>query len=157
MLHRNSFKPALLAGRARLTITNPATGRWIKLHMKQRKDRATGKPGTCYFLSLALLGDGDAGYRYTGAFFSDSNRFKPANDLAQDPNLQRVTDWVLKAIQNPELLQSCEIEHAGKCCSCGRTLTHPESIQTGLGPECFERVYGDTSKEFRDLLKLGLV
>ena len=157
MIHRNLFKPSLLAGRARLTITNPAPGRWIKLHMKRLKDKTTGKPGNCYFLSIALLGDGDMGYRYAGAFFSDTGNFKPARDLAQDPNLQRVTDWVLRAVRNPELLSTCEIEHAGKCCSCGRTLTHPESIGTGLGPECFERVYGDRSREIRDLVRLGLV
>lgn len=155
MIHRNLFKPSLLAGRARLTITNPATGRWIKIHMKRRKDRATGEWSNCYFLNLALLGDGDMGYRYAGAFFSDSFRFKPASNADQD--LLKISNWIVRAIANPELLSTCEIEHAGKCCSCGRTLTHPESIRTGLGPECFSNIYGERTKEIRNMVMLGLM
>ena len=29
-----------------------------------------------------------------------------------------------------------EIMHEGRCCRCNRTLTHPDSIKTGIGPEC---------------------
>lgn len=29
-----------------------------------------------------------------------------------------------------------EIYHSGRCCRCGRTLTVPESIVSGIGPEC---------------------
>ena len=29
--------------------------------------------------------------------------------------------------------------HAGRCCRCGRVLTVPESIATGIGPECAAR------------------
>lgn len=29
-----------------------------------------------------------------------------------------------------------EIWHVGRCCRCGRTLTVPESIAAGIGPEC---------------------
>ena len=28
------------------------------------------------------------------------------------------------------------VYHEGKCCRCGRTLTTPESIKKGIGPEC---------------------
>lgn len=29
-----------------------------------------------------------------------------------------------------------EIYHSGRCCRCGRILTVPESIVSGIGPEC---------------------
>jgi len=29
-----------------------------------------------------------------------------------------------------------EIMHEGHCCRCNRALTHPDSIKTGIGPEC---------------------
>lgn len=29
-----------------------------------------------------------------------------------------------------------EFAHAGRCGRCGRLLTHPESIESGIGPEC---------------------
>jgi hypothetical protein len=28
------------------------------------------------------------------------------------------------------------LQHAGKCGRCGRKLTVPQSIETGIGPEC---------------------
>lgn len=31
---------------------------------------------------------------------------------------------------------SAEVMHANKCCKCRRTLTTPESILKGIGPEC---------------------
>jgi hypothetical protein len=29
-----------------------------------------------------------------------------------------------------------EVEHSGHCGRCGRLLTVPSSVQSGLGPEC---------------------
>lgn len=33
-------------------------------------------------------------------------------------------------------MNNLEIWHEGVCCRCGRKLTVPESIQSGIGPEC---------------------
>ena len=33
-------------------------------------------------------------------------------------------------------LASVELHHEGKCACCGRKLTNPVSIETGIGPEC---------------------
>ncbi len=43
---------------------------------------------------------------------------------------------LLGEIDMPQL----EIWHEGRCCRCGRTLTVPESIERGIGPECFDKV-----------------
>jgi hypothetical protein len=31
---------------------------------------------------------------------------------------------------------SVDVLHSGRCGRCGRTLTTPDSIERGLGPEC---------------------
>jgi hypothetical protein len=152
MLNHTTFPAALLAGNSRLTITNPVTGQWIKVKMKRRKDRETGKPGNCYFLQLALLQDGDFGHRYVGAYFADSGRFKPGQDASARE--VQIAEFLIRAIKAPQLLQAAEIEHCGKCVACGRTLTVPESIRSGWGPECFTRQFGDPS--LRPLARLGL-
>ncbi len=36
---------------------------------------------------------------------------------------------------------------SGNCCKCGRLLTHPESIEQGIGPECGGWTYQETSKQ----------
>lgn len=35
-----------------------------------------------------------------------------------------------------KLWQQCTFHHAGRCGRCGRLLTVPESIESGIGPEC---------------------
>jgi hypothetical protein len=34
---------------------------------------------------------------------------------------------------------SAEFHHCGFCCRCGRTLTDPASIESGIGPICAGR------------------
>lgn len=34
------------------------------------------------------------------------------------------------------------LRHAKRCLRCGRTLTDPESISRGIGPDCWDRVKG---------------
>jgi hypothetical protein len=33
-----------------------------------------------------------------------------------------------------------DVHHSGRCGRCGRKLTVPESIKTGFGPECGNRI-----------------
>ena len=48
------------------------------------------------------------------------------------------TEWIPKHI---------EFLHEGSCGVCGRPLTHPESIHTGIGPICSGRMENTTSKQ----------
>jgi hypothetical protein len=58
-----------------------------------------------------------------------------------DSRLGRAITWLTAAIQNPEQLRGrVGLFHEGRCCECGLPLTHPESINTGLGPVCLDRV-----------------
>lgn len=49
-----------------------------------------------------------------------------------------------------------EFFHIGKCGRCGRTLTDPESIKRGIGPECV-KIVGVINKELKeDYLNWGV-
>ena len=52
--------------------------------------------------------------------------------------------WLLNNIESlpPEI----HFYHEGRCGKCGRKLTHPESIETGYGPECYSRM-SDSEKD----------
>ena len=45
-------------------------------------------------------------------------------------------DWLVQKLQQKHLPESVEVWHEGICCMCGKTLTHPDSIATGIGPVC---------------------
>lgn len=140
MINYRTFPTVFLAGRSSLTITNPATGQWIKVKMRQLKDRGTGLPGPAYYMKIALLDDSEAGYRFAGTYFSDSGRFKPGRDVLPSSRLGQVANFLVASVAKPLNLQTCAIDHEGRCCRCARPLTHPESIATGIGPDCAGRV-----------------
>lgn len=131
-----NYPKLILAGKSSLTIKNPATGNHVKIRVKRCKDKKTDIPLPIFFVKVAILGDQESGYVYTGTFFSDTKRFKQAANLKQGSQLEKITAFLVNAISRPEILQKTEILHEGKCCRCGRTLTHPESIKSGIGPEC---------------------
>lgn len=41
-----------------------------------------------------------------------------------------------------DTLGKVEVWHAGSCCRCGRKLTVPSSIESGIGPECAGKLAG---------------
>jgi hypothetical protein len=46
--------------------------------------------------------------------------------------------WIIDHIVNgKQIPDHLNIRHAGKCGRCGRTLTTPESLNRGIGPECW--------------------
>jgi hypothetical protein len=68
-------------------------------------------------------------------------RVKLGRNVTLDSRLGRALTWLTAAIQNPEPLRGrVGLFHEGRCCECGLPLTHPESINTALGPVCLKRV-----------------
>jgi len=155
MIPSNLYPQIVLAGRSALTLFNPSTGQYVKIKVQRGKDQY-GEPNNFYFLRMALLDDGEKGYHYVGAYRSDTNVFIPSKKKDTTTRELKIANFLLQAIHNPQSISTLEIQHAGECCRCGRTLTHPESIQTGLGPECFGLVYGVNAKTIREQLKLQL-
>jgi hypothetical protein len=51
----------------------------------------------------------------------------------------KVIRWAIRMVANKgEVPAGYKIVHEGKCCRCGRTLTTPESVENGIGPECIK-------------------
>jgi hypothetical protein len=48
--------------------------------------------------------------------------------------------WTLRQLSTNNLPDDLEIRHEGKCCKCGRALTVPSSIDSGIGPECAKKM-----------------
>jgi hypothetical protein len=131
-----------LAGRAVLTFRNLETGTHMTVRLKQWRDRQDRKVRLpIYSVEISLLGDRRSGYEYAGTLFSDTWRVKLGRNVTLDSRLGRSLAWLIASIQNPEPLRGrVGLFHEGRCCECGLPLTHPESINTALGPVCLKRV-----------------
>jgi hypothetical protein len=62
-----------------------------------------------------------------------------------DPVVFKLLQWTLKVVWQVArgaytLPERITIQHEGRCGRCGAKLTNPASLDTGLGPECAERV-----------------
>ena len=85
-----------------------------------------------------VLSGADGMYTYMGIF--DRSRgvvVKGAKGIAPTCKSVKVLEWAIRVINGLSAIPvGYEIQHEGKCSKCGRPLTDPESIRTGMGSTC---------------------
>lgn len=139
----NDLAFGLLAGRACATVRSRRTGEHITVQARCRRktdsgwERATLDDATHVFVDVPAAeggrGDKIATYYPTG---------RQAGNLWIDLNADRARAWaaifVLRsAAGRPVQEDQAEIFLSEHCLLCDRELTHPESVQRHVGPECY--------------------
>lgn len=116
---------------ATATIINEATGNRITVRFRKPKDFKT------VLVDLMTGSSNEEDFSFLGTLRGDkvvrSHKSKIANDKAMAA--QRILNWTIENAQKDNL-RTVRVLHSGVCGRCGRKLTVPESIDTGLGPEC---------------------
>jgi hypothetical protein len=128
-------KEFVLAGRAIFTVANP-TGTHYTFRVSH-KEASAQWPET-WFVSLLTGSDNENDYTYLGLLRPDITVKLTAKSKYKPDTLPvKVLNWALGLIRTGgELPPGYSIHHEGRCCRCGRTLTVPSSIESGIGPEC---------------------
>jgi len=128
-------KTFALAGNATFTVTSLATGTRFTYKVDLADDAKR------YFVSVLTGPDNWTNYKYFGTINPNTGEFRFGNPervkVSLDAPSARGFEWFwrhLNAEQNK--LAAVKVSHEGKCCRCGRKLTVPESIESGIGPEC---------------------
>lgn len=138
VLTLNSAKQFITAGKAIFTISN---GNGKHFTYKIRKVKLPGRDFESYFVYVLTDSDNESShsYAYMGALdparmilrLTQKSKFKDENQSV------RVVRWALGHIyQGKPFPAGYAIRHEGRCGRCARLLTTPESIDTGVGPEC---------------------
>jgi hypothetical protein len=146
-----AFRAFLLAGSAIFTIVSKRTGNRKTFKVSQAKGE--DKKGL-FFVNLLVGSNNVEDYKYLGALFVKSSR-GPAADFETHPSLGwklnkqswgteagEAVEYLVRHLNGAtdhDLFERAEIWHEGRCGKCGRTLTTPDSIATGLGPVCAGR------------------
>jgi hypothetical protein len=136
----------LLAGKALFTVTNPKGDHYT---FKVRKvvsewPVGSGTMSTSYFVSVKASG-GVYPYRYIGLLNADTGGIKctAKSEFIVGTKEYNVAAWACGVVINMKNMpDGYKIEHAGKCGRCGLTLTDPESIERGIGPDCWATMGG---------------
>ena len=94
--------------------------------------------GSIWFVSALVGSDNENSYSYMG-ILNNANMFNitAKSNFSQDSKAYKVFKWAFDIVKGIKSLPiGYEISHAGACLKCGRTLTTPESIESGYGPTC---------------------
>jgi len=109
----------------------------------RRMDPNPRFPNQAYAVALLSGPDNENSYSYIGLIDPDTGHLRLTSKSRRtefSPDV-RIFRWAMRGVFHHGMrLNGGTIHHEGKCGCCGRTLTVPESIKRGIGPECWERL-----------------
>ena len=139
----------LLAGSCKFTLVSRKTGQrftyWIRSAAKDRDKNWTvnNQDKQFYFVKLLTQPDNDSwsSYVWLASLRRHSEEslaisFEARNDYRTAPSRFAIEWFIRQVFIVGNIPADVEILWAGSCARCGRTLTVPESIKSGFGPEC---------------------
>lgn len=128
-------------GNATFTIESERTGehKTFKIRRPEANDRF---PHPCFFVSLLTGPCNETNYTYIGKVNEFTGELTLTKGSKRNDNSPDVLTfrWFMKHLFSDKVLVNAKVHHEGKCGCCGRKLTVPESIERGIGPECFSRM-----------------
>jgi len=133
----------LLAGSAIFTLKSTHSGSRYTYKVSKAKPKKEGEDTSMWFVGLLTGPDNDADYTYLGIICPDRKgdgmhaRTTANSKMKPDSPPVKAINWFVRQVTNEgNRLDQVEFYHAGRCGRCGRTLTTPESVASGIGPVC---------------------
>lgn len=124
-----------LAGNARLTIVSKATGNRFSYRLRATDD------GKGFFVGVMTGTDNENAYTYLGFIRDRQFRRTAKSRITEDaPSHKAFAFFWRHLCERNHVHEGLEVWHEGHCGRCGRTLTVPESIERGIGPECVKHM-----------------
>lgn len=140
--------PFILGGKATFTLRSKATGTRFtyKVTTPKSEDKDTSK---IFWVKLLTGSDNESSYSYLGYIKFMPHPYKlgegrftfihggSKSSIGKDAKGFLALNYTFNGfIAQAKECAQVEVWHEGKCCRCGRKLTVPESIESGIGPEC---------------------
>lgn len=128
----------MTAGRATFTIQSNKTQAYFTYTLKRLKNKGEySSDGSAYFCSVQSGGkDVYAGLVTERETIYKFVRGKKGTMEADEPRIAGLLKVLNLLAQNKTI--PAKIYHTGICGRCGRRLSTPDSLKTGLGPECIK-------------------
>lgn len=133
-LKTSDIKSFVLGGHSLVTLESGVTGARYTYKLKSTEDKR------CTFVSMLTGPNNDDNYTYIGYFKNDLTfRTSSKSKVTIDSAPAKAIAYLLGHL-NTSIPESLHVFHSCKCGCCGRTLTTPESIERGIGPECYKHI-----------------
>ena len=143
-LQNNQIKDFIFGGKAIFTVLNKETKNRVTYKVQLPEfEKEANNPNPIYFVKVLNGTNNDTNYMYIGKLlangtFSLTKGSKAGKDAPSVKGMEFISNRYLRS-NNPH--SSFEFYHEGHCARCGRTLTVPESIESGFGPECIKLIH----------------
>lgn len=131
-------------GKSTFTLRSTKTGARYTYRINAGKPSPDGK--VPYWTKVLTGQDNETAYSFIGTVWAEGDKASPLRRSAKVGISEQATSvvafqWFLAQINaaregRDNALDKVEFYHEGRCARCGRLLTVPESIESGLGPEC---------------------
>lgn len=133
-----------LAGNAMFTIVSKKTGERFTYKIS-RAENKFNKKEFVWFVNLLTGPDNSNSYNCIGRLVEHGEfnwDFVPTakHRNSKSPSILGFRFFWDHLDRTLTLHERLEFFHAGRCGRCGRTLTVPESVESGFGPECAGRM-----------------
>lgn len=139
-------KDFVMAGNSIFTVEIPA--QFAEKHQspahytyRVRHKEAEGTYPEAWFVELLTGPENTSDYTYLGKLLPEGKvKLTAKSRYGEDAMPVRLLDRILARLWKNEgaAIEQAgfKLHHEGRCGRCGRLLTVPESIETGIGPEC---------------------
>lgn len=128
----------IMAGKANFSLRSAKSGTHFTYKVKAPRGDVTAP---VRFVSVLRGADNEGDYSYIG-FIRNGQFLHGGQKSHAGRNAPSVVafGWAWRQMNGGQLAEQLEVYHAEKCGHCGKKLTTPESIATGLGPTCSEKL-----------------
>ena len=129
----------MTSGKSLFTIKNSETGNRFTFKVTKLKDDNK----EIYFVKVMTGSNNETDYSFIGTLFGTSTFVKnykhsSKSNITESAQSVKVLKWLIDVCIKNTVPKVVEFYHSGHCLRCGRTLTVPESIESGYGPECIQ-------------------
>jgi hypothetical protein len=130
----------MLAGNAYVTFQSRRTGNRFTYRVAAN-GKPVGETGPSHFVSVLTGPDNGGSYDYLGCIYRRmAYAHGRKSEIAEEAPSAVAFAWVWRTLTGGKMHDKLAVYHEGRCGVCGRRLTTPESIASGIGPTCAGRL-----------------
>jgi hypothetical protein len=122
----------VFAGDSTFTLRSLKTGVRLTFKVEASKD------GKVHFVRVLNGRDNTSDFAYLGYFRGPDYTHGNKSNITSEAPSAKAFSFFVSCLRKGQLHSSLEFYHEGRCGRCDRKLTTPDSVLTGIGPECAE-------------------
>ncbi len=143
-----NVKDFFFAGNATVTLRNSKSGNRFTYKIEKADKCDPKKP--VFFVNVLTGSDNEKSYNFAGTLFGKfTYRHSPKSRLAANSLSVQILVAFLRFLERDAMPISVEVWHEGTCGRCGRKLTVPASILSGIGPECEKKRWKEADAQLK--------